>query len=185
VTDQAREFVSEAIVWVALIGAFLVLLCIHLFDLRRRRRNRERIRAASDWGPNAAAVDAVLAGAARLDPVQAERLAARRRAAFEWDPRLEKAPKAARAARQRAFENQRNDRATAAADEARDRVLAAVATSGPAAESASGVEAAECAAETAGAIVNVAAVPAAEFRMLTRAWREVVGQVDVRARREP
>jgi hypothetical protein len=46
-------------------------------------------------------------------------------------------------------------------------------------------EAAECAAETAGAIVAVERIPSVEFRMLTRAWRTVVGPVGVAPRREP
>ena len=46
-------------------------------------------------------------------------------------------------------------------------------------------EAAECAAETAGAIVAADRIPADEFKMLTRAWRKVVGPVGASPRREP
>jgi hypothetical protein len=45
--------------------------------------------------------------------------------------------------------------------------------------------AAECAAETAAAVVAVERIPADEFRILTKAWREVIGPVAVRPRREP
>jgi hypothetical protein len=176
-TDQARAFLSEAIVWVVLLGAFLVLLGVHFLDQRRRRGNRARIRRDGDWGPRAAAVEMVLAAARRLDATTAERLAQRRRAAFAWDPRLDKPPKVARDARRRAFENERDDRAMAAAEEGRARAIAAL---GHAAQGAAVRETAESAAETAAAIVAFDRIPGPEFRMLTKAWRDVFGQLDVR-----
>ncbi len=182
-SDSERAVLSELIVWVALVGAFLAILGLHLFDQRRRRRNRARIRLEGDWGPNAAAVEAVLLAAARLDATTAERLAGRRRAAFAWDPRLEKAPRAARDARRRAFENERDDRALAAAEQARARAATAL---GHAAQGSSVREAADCAAETAGAIVSIDRIPDPEYRMLTRAWRDVFGLPSVRSgRAEP
>ena len=81
----------------------------HLWDQRRRRRRRARICAEGDWGPNPYGGQAVLVAAGRLDAVAADRLAARRRAAFLWDPRLDTIPKVARAARHRAFESERDD----------------------------------------------------------------------------
>ncbi len=186
-SDQVRALASELIVWVILLGAFGALASLHFVDQRRRRVRRGRIRDAGDWGPHADAVELVLAAASALRGEVAERLAARRRAAFAWDPRLEREPKAARAARARAFENERDDRSLAAADEARARAVEAlgIPPGGRGRQDASpSREAAECAAETAGAIVAVERIPSAEFRMLTRAWREVVGPIDVRAARE-
>ena len=49
----------------------------------------------------------------------------------------------------------------------------------------SGQKRPKSAAETAGALVAVERIPAAEFRMLTRAWRTVIGPVGVTPRREP
>ena len=111
-------------------------------------------------------------------------LAVERRRAFEWDPRLEKVPKVARLARDRAFANQRDDVTRAAADAARDAATAAL-PAPPALEARVRREAAECAAETAAAIAAAERIPAAEFRMLTRAWRTVLGPIGVAPRREP
>ena len=172
---------GDLLLTLVLVGLFAAYLALHLVDLQRRRQSRARIRSERDWGPNAAAVEAVLASAGRLDAVAAERLARRRRAAFEWDPRLEKIPKVGRTARNRAFANERDDRALAAAEEAQTRAEAAL---GHAPQGASVREAADCAAETAGAIVAAPRISGVEFRMLTRAWREVVGPIDVRARQE-
>lgn len=122
------------------------------------------------------AVQAVLTAAGRLDPAAAERLAIRRRAAFKWDPRLDTIPKVAKAARRRAFENERDDRSLAAAEEASARARLAL---GHAAQGAAVHEAADCAAETAAAIVAAERIPSAEFRMLVRAWRDVIGTIDL------
>ena len=106
---------------------------------------------------------------------------AARRAALEYDQRARKAPAAARRARDRAFANERDVVAIAAASGARDAALAGLATlPDPALRRL----AAECAAETAAAIVAVDRIQADEFRALTRAWREVIGPIAVRPRRE-
>jgi hypothetical protein len=105
-----------------------------------------------------------------------------RRVALAYDPRARRAPAAARRARDRAFANERDVVALAAATGARDSALVALAAL-PDPEIRR--TAAECAAETAAAIVAVDRIPADEFRALTRAWREVVGPIGVRPRREP
>jgi hypothetical protein len=184
VTDDGLRTFSADLLLTLLIGAlFLALLGVHRWDLRRRRRRVAALRAAGEFGPNAAAVTAMVAAATTLDAGRARDLAAQRRVAFEWDPRLEKIPKVARTARERAFASQRDDVARAAAEEARDAALQALVAT--AVDDRVRAEAAECAAETAGAIVAVERIPAAEFRMLTRAWRTVVGPIPVRPRREP
>ena len=155
---------------------------MHRWDLRRRRRRVAALRAAGDFGPNSAAVAGVVAAAGAVDATAAERLSVERRRAFEWDPRLDKVPKVARLARDRAFANERDDVARAAADAARDAATAALA--GAPLEARVLSEAAECAAETAAAISAVERIPAAEFRMLTRAWRTVIGPVGAAPRRE-
>jgi hypothetical protein len=184
VTDENLRLFSADLVLTLLLGAvFVALLALHRWDLRRRRRRVAALRAARDFGPNSTAVDGVVAAAGDLDADAARRLEIERRRAFEWDPRLEKVPKVARLARDRAFASQRDDVARAAADAARDAATAALA--GAPLEARVLHEAAECAAETAAAIVAAARIPAAEFRMLTRAWRTVVGPIAVAPRREP
>ena len=183
-TDDGLRFATADLLLTLLFGAaFVALLALHRWDLRRRRLRSAVLRAAGDFGPNSAAVVAVVSRAGGLDTVIAGDLAVERRRAFEWDPRLDKVPKVARLARDRAFASQRDDVARAAADAARDAATTALA--GAALEARVQREAAECAAETAGAIVAVARIPAAEFRMLTRAWRAVVGPIGVAPRREP
>ena len=179
--EQARSLASELIVWVVLLGAFGILLAIHLVDGRRRGRRAAEIRASGAYGPRAEAVRAVVDRAAALEPDEATRLTAARYVALEYDSRLRKAPAAARRARDRAFANERDVVALAAASAARDAALASLAAlPDPALRRL----AAECAAETAGAIVAADRIPADEFRALTRAWREVIGPIAVRARRE-
>ena len=180
-TDQARDLASELIVWVALLGAFGILAAIHFLDGRRRRRRVVEISAGSAYGPRAEIVRAIVARAGLLEPDEAARLDVARRAALEYDPRARKAPAAARRARDRAFANERDVVALAAAAAARNAALAALATlPDPALRRV----AAECAAETAAAVVAADRIPAEEFRALTRAWREVIGPIPVRARRE-
>ncbi len=180
--DAARQLSADLVFTLVLGLAFLALLALHRWDLRRRRRRVAALRAAGDFGSNSAAVATVVAGSGGLDGSMARDLSVERRRAFEWDPRLDKIPKVARLARDRAFASQRDDVARAAAEAARDAATAALA--GTAVEARVRLEAAECAAETAGAIVAVARIPAAEFRMLTRAWRTVVGPIGVAPRRE-
>ncbi len=196
-TDGAASLSADLLLTLGFGAVFIVLLGLHRWDLRRRRRRVGEIRRTGAFGPNAGAVEAVVAAAAMIDAVLARKLAAERRKAFAWDPRLERTPKAARAARDRAFANERDDVARAAADAARAAVLGALPAPGagspargaradPAAVEAARVrlEAAESAAEAAGAIVAVERIPADQFRMLTRAWRSVVSPVGVSPRRE-
>lgn len=182
-TDEGLRQVSADLLLTLVIGAFfLVLLGAHRIDLRRRRRRVAALRAAGDFGPNSGPVAAVVAAAGALDGEAARALAAERRRSFDWDPRLTKPPKVARMARDRAFATERDDVARAAAEAARDAAASALAGA-PIDERIRG-EAAECAAETAGALVAVERIPGAEFRMLTRAWRTVVGPLGVAPRRE-
>jgi hypothetical protein len=179
--DQARNLASDLLVWVVLLGAFGILAAIHLLDGRRRRRRVVEICATGAYGPRAEIVRAIVARAGLLDADEATRLEAARRAALEYAPRGRKAPAAARRARDRAFANERDVVALAAATGARDAALAGLATlPDPALRRL----AAECAAETAAAVVAVDRIPAEEFRALTRAWREVIGPIAVRPRRE-
>jgi hypothetical protein len=184
VTSEDLRLFSADLLMTLLFGAvFVALFALHRWDLRRRRRRVAALRAAGEFGPNSAAVIAVVAAAGGLDAEVAGKLAVERRRAFEWDPRLDKIPKVARLARDRAFASERDDVARAAADAARDAAMAALAEA--AVEVRVRHEAAECAAETAGAISAAERIPAAEFRMLTRAWRTVVGPVGPPPRREP
>ena len=180
--DQARDLASELLVWVALLGAFGILVAFHLLDGRRRRRRVVEICATGAYGPRAEIVRAIVARAGALGPDDAARLASARSAALDFDPRVRKPPAAARRARDRAFANERDVLALAAATGARNAALGALATlTDPALRRT----AAECAAETAAAIVAVERMPADEFRALTRAWREVIGPIAVRPQREP
>ena len=183
--EDLRLFSADLLMTLLFGAAFAALFALHRWDLRRRRRRVAALRAAGDFGPNSAAVASVVAAAGGLDAIAAGRLSVERRRAFEWDPRLDKIPKVARHARDRAFASERDDVARAAADEAREAVRAALAGAPPAAlEERVRLEAAECAAETAGAIVAVDRLAAAEFRMLTRAWRTVMGPIGVATPRE-
>jgi hypothetical protein len=184
VTAEGLRQISADLILTLVIGAvFVALLVGHRLDMRRRRRHVAALRAAGDFGPNSGPVVAVVARAGALDGVAARELAAERRRAFDWDPRMQKPPKAARAARDRAFATERDDVARAAAEAARDAATTALA--GAPVDERIRAEAAESAAETAGALVAVERIPAAEFRMLTRAWRTVIGPVGVTPRREP
>jgi hypothetical protein len=179
---QVRDLASELILWVALLGGFGILAAFHFVDGRRRRRRVIEICATGAYGPRAGIVAAIVSRAGSLAPDEATRLEAARRTALEYDPRARKAPRAARRARDRAFANERDVVALAAATGARDAALAAlVELPDPALRRL----AAECAAETAAAVVAVDRIPADEFRALTRAWREVIGPIAVRPRREP
>lgn len=181
--DTLRTFSAEVLVTLAFVALFLVLFVAHRLDLRRRRLRVAMLREAGEFGPRSDSVAGVLAAASRLDAPAARAIAAERRLAFDWDPRLDKLPKAARRARDRAFASERDDTARAAADEARDAARSALAALHV--EEPVRAEAAECAAETAAAIVAADRIPADEFKMLTRAWRKVIGPVGARPRREP
>jgi len=186
VNAEDLRLLSADLLMTLLFGAaFVALFVLHRWDLRRRRRRVAALRAAGDFGPNSVAVVSVVAAAGLLDATAAGRLAGERRRAFEWDPRLDKIPKVARHARDRAFASERDDVAMAASDEARDAVRAALDGPQPGElEERVRLEAAECAAETAGAIAAVDRLSATEFRMLTRAWRTVVGPIGVAPPRE-
>lgn len=181
--DQLRTFVADLLLTGVFVAVFLALFSLHRLDLRRRRRRVADLRAAGNFGPRSRAVAEVATAATRLDAAAAAALAAERRRAFEWDPRLAKPPKAARQARDRAFASERDDVARAAAEEA--RAAAAAALAGAALDEPVRLEAAEAAAEAAASIVAAERITAAEFRMLTRAWRTVVGPVRASPRREP
>jgi hypothetical protein len=186
VTDDGARLLSADLLLTFLFGAaFVALFALHRWDLLRRRRRVAALRAAGDFGPNSAAVAGVIAAAGGLDAKTAGRLSVERRRAFEWDPRLDKIPKVARHARERAFASERDDVTRAAADAARDAALAVLAGAPPdELEERVRREAAECAAETAGAIAAAERLAAGEFRMLTRAWRTVVGPIGVTTPRD-
>jgi len=181
--DALRTFIADVLLTLAFVALFLVLFIAHRLDLRRRRLRVVALREAGAFGPRSESVARVVAAASQLEAPAARALAAERRRAFDWDPRLDKLPKAARRARDRAFASERDDTARAAAEEARDAARAALAALQL--EEPVRTEAAECAAETAGAIVAADRIPADEFKMLTRAWRKVVGPVGASPRREP
>jgi hypothetical protein len=182
-TEQALRALATDFLITFLIGSlFLLLFGAHQWDMRRRRRRVAAMREAGAFGPRSQAVKDVVASAGQVGAAAARALAAERRRAFEWDPRLNKIPKVARTARDRAFANERDDVARAAAEEARDAMRRAL--SGEDLDDAVRSEAAECAAETAGAIVAADRIPATDFRMLTRAWRSVLGPVGATPRRE-
>lgn len=180
--DALRTFIADVMLTLLFAAIFLVLFAAHRLDLRRRRLRVAALRRAGDFGPRSEVVARVVAAASGLEAPVARSLAAERRRAFDWDPRLEKLPKAARRARDRAFASERDDTARAAAEEARDAARQALDPSGL--EEKVRLEAAECAAETAGAIVAADRIPPDEFKMLTRAWRVVVGPVGAAPRRD-
>ncbi len=182
-SEELRLVSADVLVTLGFVALFLVLFAFHRWDLRRRRRRVTSLRAAGAFGPRSGSVKEIVEAARALDGPAADRLAAERRRAFDWDPRLEKVPKVARAARDRAFANERDEVARAAADAARDAAAGALVGSGV--DRRVRLEAAEAAAEAAGAVVAVERMPAGEFRMLTRAWRTVVGPIGVAPRREP
>jgi hypothetical protein len=181
--DQLRTFVADLLLTGVFVAVFLALFALHRLDLRRRRRRVLDLRAAGHFGPRSGAVAEVVTAATGLDAAAAAALAAERRRAFEWDARLTKPPKAARQARDRAFASERDDIAMAAAEEARATATRALA--GALVDEAVRAEAAEAAAEAAASIVAADRITAGEFRMLTRAWRTVVGPVRASPRREP
>lgn len=182
-TDEAlRALAADLLITFAFGTLFLALFAAHRWDMRRRRRRVAVLRESGTFGPRSQAVKDVVVAAAELGAAAARALAAERRRAFEWDPRLRRVPRAARAARDRAFANERDDVARAAAEEARDATRRAL--SGEDLDDAVRSEAAECAAETAAAIVAADRIPSADFRMLTRAWRSIVGPVGATPRRD-
>ena len=125
--EDLRLFSADLLMTLLFGAAFVALFALHRWDLRRRRRRVAALRAAGEFGPNSAAVAAVVRPPPASTRPAAGRLSVERRRAFEWDPRLDKIPKVARHARDRAFASERDDVARAAADEARDAVTAALA----------------------------------------------------------
>jgi len=187
------DLAGEILVWGIILVAFLGLLGLHLADMRRRRARTAEIRATGDFGERAAAVRDIVERAGRLVPAEGARLAEARRRAAQRDPRLNRDPAAIRRARDRAYANQRDVVAVAAAAAARAAALAALvaAPGDPTAPPRPGTvaavdrgDAALAAADAAAAVVAADRIPAEEFRLLTRAWREVVGPVGARPRPE-
>ena len=187
------DLAGEALVSGILLLAFLGLLGLHVVDMRRRRARAAEIRATGDYGERAAAVREIIERAGRLLPAEGARLAEARRRAAQRDPRVNRDPAGVRRARDRAYANQRDVVGVAAAAAARDAALVALvaATGDPAAPPRPGTvagvdrgDAALAAADAAAAVVAADRIPAEEFRLLTRAWREVIGPVGARPRAE-
>jgi len=182
-SDQAHALASELLVWAALLGGFGILLVFHLADGRRRRRRVVEICATGEFGPRAEAVRAIVARAGALEAAEAGRLVAARRLALAYDPRARRRRRCATGpptgVRQRA--------ATVVAlgrghrGEGR-RARRARGPAGPG-DQAHGcrVRGGDC----RGRIVVRGPDPPDEVPRLTRAWREVVGPIGVRPRREP
>lgn len=171
--DPLGALSAEAALWVGLIAAFLLLLGYHLVDSRRRVRRLRAIRARGDYGPGSAAVAGILAAIGRMSPADIARLGDAHRRATGRDPRLERDPAEFRRLRDRAYGNQRDLVALAAAQAAAEAVRASAAA--PTVAPVDLRDAALAAADAAGATVAADRLERDELRLLTRAWREVVG----------
>ena len=126
--DQARALASELLVWAVLLGAFGILAAFHLVDGRRRRRRVVEICSTGEYGPRAEVVRGIVARAGVAGARTKRRgWIARGGSRSSYDPRARRAPAAARRARDRAFANERDVVALAAATGARDSALAALA----------------------------------------------------------
>jgi hypothetical protein len=172
-TDPAGALSAELALWVGLIAAFVLLLGYHLVDTRRRARRLRSIRASGDYGPRSATVAGMLAAIGRMAPADIARLGDAHRRATGRDPRMDRDPAEFRRLRDRAYGNQRDIVAVAAAQAAGDAIRTA-----PAAATVAPVDlrdAALAAADAAGATVAADRLEREELRLLTRAWREVVG----------
>jgi len=169
--DPLAAFLSESVLLLGLGAAFLALLGYHLLDSRRRARRVAAIRASGEFGPRSAAVAAILARAGRLSPAEVARLGDAQRRAVRRDPRLDKDPPDVRRLRQRAYANERDVAALAAARAAGDTIRASAAAAGVTAADLR--DAALAAADAAGATVAADRLEVEEIRLLTRAWREV------------
>jgi hypothetical protein len=172
-TDPAGAFSAEFALWVGLIAAFVLLGGYHLVDTRRRARRVRAIQASGDYGPRSAAIGGLLATIGRMSPAEIARLGDAHRRATGRDPRMDRDPAEFRRLRDRAYGNQRDIVAVAAARAAGD----AIRTSPSAATVAPGDlrDAALAAADAAGAAVAGERLEREELRLLTRAWREVNG----------
>ncbi|MCU0483536.1 MAG: hypothetical protein MUC54_04585 [Chloroflexi bacterium] len=171
--DPAGAFSAEVALWVGLIAVFLLLLGYHLLDTRLRARRLRAIRMRGDFGPRSATITSFLASIERLSPADIARLGDAHRRATGRDPRMDRDPAAYRKLRERAYGNQRDVVALAAAEAAAD----AIRTAAAAASVAPGDlrDAALAAADAAGAMVAADRLEVEEVRLLTRAWREVAG----------
>lgn len=171
--DPLGALSAEAALWVGLIAAFLLLLGYHLLDTRRRARRLRQVRASGDYGPRSTAVAGLLVTIGRMSPADIARLGDAHRRATGRDPRMDRDPAEFRRLRDRAYGNQRDIVAVAAAQAAAEAVRAAPA----AATVAPGDlrDAALAAGDAAGAIVAADRLEREELRQLTRAWREVAG----------
>jgi hypothetical protein len=171
--DPVGALSAEAALWVGLIVAFALLLGYHLVDSRRRVRRLRAIRASGDYGPRSEAVRSLLAAIGRMSPADVARLGDAHRRATGRDPRLDRDPAEYRKLRDRAYGNQRDVAALAAAQAAADAVRES-----PAAATVAPMDlrdAALAVADAAGATVAADRLQREELRLLTRAWREVVG----------
>ena len=166
---------SESAVWGGLIVAFVLLLGIHLVDTRRRAQRLRVIQATGAYGPRSALIASLLETIGRLSPADIARLGDAHRRATGRDPRLERDPAEFRGLRNRAYGNERDVVALAAARAAADaiRASAAAATVAP----VDVRDAALAAGDAAGATVAADRLELEEVRLLTRAWREVTGSI--------
>jgi hypothetical protein len=171
--DPLAAISAEAAFWVALIAVFLVLLGIHLVDSWRRGRRVRAIQASGDYGPRSAAVGGILAAIGRMSPADIARLGDAHRRATGRDPRMERDPAEWRRLRDRAYGNERDVAALAAARAAADAIRASAVAASVAPVDLR--DAALAAADAAGATVAADRLEREEARRLTRAWREVAG----------
>jgi len=173
--DPFGALLSESALWVGLIAAFLLLLGYHLVDTRRRARRVRAIRAAGEYGPRSGAVASILERAGRLSPADMARLGDAHRRAVGRDPRMDRDPAEFRRLRDRAYGNERDVVALAAARAAADAIRASAAA--PAVAPIDVRDAALAAGDAAGATVAADRLELEEARLLTRAWREVAGSL--------
>ncbi len=173
--DPLGALLTESALWVGLIAVFVLLLGYHLLDARRRAVRARAIRAAGEYGPRSAAVIGILEGAGRLSPAEIARLGDAHRRAVGRDPRMDRDPADFRRLRDRAYGNERDVVALAAAGAAADAIRAAAGAATVAPPDVQ--DAALAAGDAAGATVAADRLELEEVRLLTRAWREVVGPV--------
>ncbi len=161
----------EDLLWAAIIVVFVALAAYHLgSDVLRRRRVRV-LRQTGEFGPRSPDVDAILERANTLTASESVELAHARRAAEGA------APKPWRAARSRAFANERDIHALAAAGAGRDAAMRRIgilaASSGL--DARLGADVAEAVAETTGTVAARDRLDPEDVKLLTRAWRTAVG----------
>jgi hypothetical protein len=173
--DPLAALLSESILWLGLLAVFLVLLGFHLLDARRRARRVRAIRTGGDYGPRSAAVAGILERVGRLSPADIARLGDAHRRATGRDPRMDRDPAEFRRLRDRAYGNERDVVALAAARAAAEAISGSAAAAAVAPPDVR--DAALAAGDAAGAMVAADRLEVDEVRLLTRAWREVVGSL--------